>query len=683
MPFLIIAAVFFSAFTFAEEVEEEKLNDILFFESFVDAYPSQQNLLYALGRSYYDIQAWSRAIKAFEKSLELKPDNEDAKLFLGYALLFKAKETPQTSESELKKSKELFEEILEETPGYTDAKEGLKAASKALAKEVEPVKEEKPIEKAKPVLPPMAPHHHEAKKKHHHHSADTLLALAKELSSQENYWGAVEVYTHLTERHPNNAEYFFFLGREYVRAGCRCLSKQAFLHSLELKEDYADSLIFMGRHYFFAENYCKAEYYFSKAIVANPKDVAGFVGLARVRAIFDDPCAAEELFEMAYELEPDNVDVLVPYYGFLSTEHKYASAEALYRTYAEENCDFEIFRVNIFETSAYTRPTFFARAGTAQEREKDLFSHRWVASLRYYNTEVGGIFPISDCLRVTPRIRAGTTRQRLLVSKRTQFDVKADGGGLKAEWIFDPDWTLIADLNMEWISNNHKPVVLPTKRGVKVEPSLIFRYFHYLDTVVFGETSDSIIFRDFKKNHVRVVTRDAAVFSYQRDFEDYRYFGFAAAWLWYQDRIHNQEQDAAIWFQAGFPYIEDLLSARYECAYRHFYHETTGYYSFQYQLTHWLKLRSNRHWLCGAHYEFEYWHGWRTTKGRNPQQQIVVSTVEQLAPVTTVEYQMDQVFLTVGYMPSDDLDIQLGGTYYHDSFDYTIMGAKIQIDWRF
>jgi tetratricopeptide (TPR) repeat protein len=639
--------------------DAEKMDALILFDNFGKAYPEDPTYLYSLGKSYYDLQEWKPAIEAFEKALKLQPHNSDAELLLAYSVMFQ-------SDSELKRSQALFQEVLKAVPDYADAKQGLETIEKKLAlKEAPKAEIAKKEEKKEPELAPI------------------LLERAKNLSALENHAGAIEIYQYLTEKEPKNAEYFFFLGREYVRAGCRLAAKEFFEHSLSLKSDYSDSLIYLGRHYFTDKDYYLAGDFYSRAIESNPKDVAGFVGLARVKALTNEFEDAEELFEIAYSMEPDNVDVLVPFASFFLSEHRYSEAEELYRIYEVNNDDDEIYRVNIFDTSAYTTPTFYAKAGTAQEREKDIFTHRWVASLRYYNTEVGGIFPVSDTLRIIPRVRSGTQRQRLLVSKRTQFDVKSVGGGLKAEWIFDRDWTLIADLSMEWISNNHCPVLLPTKRGIKVEPTLVFRYADLYNTVLFGETSDSIIFRDFQKQHVRVVTRDAATFSYQRDFEDYRYFGANLAWIWYQDRIHNQGQDASVFFQAGIPYIEDLLSARYQCDYRHFYHETTGYYSFQYQLTHWLKMRSVKHWLSGAHYEVEYWHGWRTTKGRNPQQQLVVSPITLLAPVTTVENQIDQIFVTFGYMPNDSLDISFGGTYYHDSFDYTIMGAKLQVDWRF
>lgn len=655
---LILTATLLQSYAFGSP-DTEKIEALVFFENLSNSHPEDPSYLYSLGKSYYDVHDWKPAIEAFEKTLKIQPHNADAELFLAYSVMFQ-------SQNDLQRSEELFKSVLKEVPNYEDAKLGLESIEKKKLVPKEVLKVAKKEEKKEPEIAPI------------------LLERAKNLSSQENYAGAIEIYQYLTEKEPKNAEYFFFLGREYVKAGCRLAAKEFFEHSLSLKSEYSDPLIYLGKHYFIEKDYCLAGDFFMRAIVSQPKDVAGYIGLARVKALTNASDEAEELFEIAYSMEPDNVDIIVPFTSFFLNEHRYCEAEEIYRIYEENNDDDEIYRVNIFDTSAYTTPTFYAKAGTAEEREKDLFSHRWVASLRYYNTEVGGIIPVNDTLRFIPRMRAGTQRQRLLVSKRTQFDVKQVGGGVKAEWIFDPDWTLIADFSMEWDSNNHKPVVLPTKRGTKVLPTLMFRYANINDTVLFGETSDTIIFRDFQKQHTRVVSRDAAVFSYQRDFEDFRYFGANLAWIWYQDKVHNQEQDATIFFQAGFPYIEDLLSARYQCEYRHFYHETTGYYSFQYQLTHWLKLRSFKRWLSGAHYELEYWHGWRTTKGRNPQQQLVVTPlVDTLIPVTTVENQIDQVFITFGYMPNDSLDLSLGGTYYHDSFDYTIMGAKLQVDWRF
>jgi len=137
------------------------------------------------------------------------------------------------------------------------------------------------------------------------------------------------------------------------------------------------------------------------------------------------------------------------------------------------------------------------------------------------------------------------------------------------------------------------------------------------------------------------------------------------------------------WAQVGIPYFEENLSLRYHSEYLQFKEETNGYYSFEYQWTHWLKLRFYKSWLFGGRIEALYWHGWRTVRGKNPQQQITTGPLTTLIPVTTIENQIDAVYLTLGYNPTTHFDIWFSGSYWHDSYDYTVVSGKCWVECRF
>ena len=382
------------------------------------------------------------------------------------------------------------------------------------------------------------------------------------------------------------------------------------------------------------------------------------------------------------DVAPEDKDVWTAYGGYLLTERRYEEGLSTYRYLVSLTDDNETYRATLFDTLSYIEPSCFIKGGAAEEKEKDSFTHVWVASLKYWNAEMGILWPPNERYRISARARCSETKQSLLVSNTTQFNYTSVGGSIRGEWFYNPYWTFVTDANMEWINNKGNNNLLPTEHGVKFEPTVTFRYMKTPHTVLFGETTDTIPYRDFTKGHVRVITRETALFSYQRDFSDTRFFGVDLAWLWYQDPIHNQEQDANGWLQVGIPYLEDFFTARYHCEYRHFYHEVSGYYSFQYQLTQWLKLHCIKKWLSGVRFDLEYWHGWRTTRGRNPQQEIIVVPTTPL-PVVTVENQIDQIFLTLGYNPTEYCDLSATGSFYHDSFDYTIVAGRLLFDWRF
>lgn len=603
---------------------------------------------YKLGRTFYETKEWKKAIEAFEQALKLQPDHPDAELALAYSYLF----WYQTKEI-LSDSEKLFHQVLEEVPDYQDAEDGLERIY-TLERE----------EKKKALAPTVE---------------QIALQIAKELAQTENHCGAIEIYLKLTEAFPKNAEYFYLLGIEYIRADYHCSAISALNQAIALKPDYADALVALGGQYFFFYDFPMSREYYLEALMAAPQDLDALLGLARVDALLDFPEEAEEFYLTALDIDPENTDALNSYAAFLFNRRRFFESEEIYNYLAFFNPD--DYRITLFNLTSYTTPSMFTNSGVAEEKEKNIFTHKWEAALQYLNSELGVVFPINEKMRTTLRARAGDVRQLNLLAHTTLFALQSDTFGLREEWILDPFWTMILDTRLEFISNNKRNVQLKTKRTTLLEPSLAFRLDKFPDQVAFAALSDSIIYKDFKRNKVLVVPREAAFISFLHDFGDYRFLGADATWFWYFDPVRNQERDLNGWVLAGVPYFEDTLSAGYHCQYRAFRKDVNAYYSFEYQLTHWLRLRYFKNWCIGGRIELDYWHGWRTTRGMNPQQQLTISAVP--TPITTVEYQVDQLFLTVGYTFSPCLDLAFQGFYYHDSFDYTVWLGKLGCEWRF
>lgn len=626
---------------------------------------------YQKGRQYSQLQNWDKAIDAYTQVLELQPANSDALVGRGYARMFE-----YLSLNLLLQAKEDFQRVLTENPNYKDAQVGLDRVEKIL----------------KVKLPELRAIKEESKKKSEQIAAEAaekvsleekLLEYAKNLAKQEDHWAAAQIYEELTEIYPKNPDYFFFLGLQYAVLEEHCLAIEALEKALELAPKYIDVLLALANQSVALENFCIARDYIVRALDIQPNHVDALIRLAQVEALLDHPALAEEIFYTTWNENFQRTDILRPYANFLLSQRRFTESEWLFRSVEAWEDDEANLRPTLFDLSSYTMPSAFLRFNAAQERERDLFTHRPVASLTYINGDVAVSYPRSDRLRGTIRLGAGNTSQKLLVSGLTQFSVKAVGAEFKAEIFYDPLWTITANGRVEWIFNSKKNVVLTAQRRTNFMPSLIARYSDGKNLVIFGELSDSIIYRDFSRNRLLVPTRTAGTFLYQYDFGKQRLIGLDGTWIWYLDPIHNQEQLFNGWLQTGIPYFEDLFSIRYHCLYRHFLKQTTAYYSFVFELTHWLRAHIFKRWPSGIHCDLEYWHGWRTTRGRNPQQQLIVGPAPAILPNTTVENQIDQVFFTLGYMPSDSLDLALAGSYYHDSFDYLVIGARAFIEWRF
>jgi len=640
-----------------EKFKYDNLDEILLFQNLSKYHSEQGVYYYSLGRAFSSIGVYPLAIAAFNHALELEPDNSDVKLGLAYALL-----NQYDFQDDLFKSRWLFSRYLALYPDDVKAKQSLKMIDKMLItsrlkKKKEPTLQQK--------------------------WAQELSKIAQNLSKQGDHWESINIYLQLVEEFPDNPEFLFLLGREYVQVNARCEAISLFRESLLRKPDYIDSIVVLGNQYLYFKDFCKSLALFSRAVELSSKDTSAWVGLARTESALDQPDLAETHYLRALALEPKNPDVVQPYASFLIGQRRYLEGESAFQNLADLQNDYKTYRYSLFDISSYTTPGVYLTGGSTEEREKDLFTHQWVASLRYMNAEGGLYFPLNDRLRLSARGRWLDVRQRNLVAKIVTFETRFEGGGVRAEWFYNPYWTVTLNANVNWVSNAHARVSLPTKRGVKFEPSLVFRYVKDPDMISFGEITDSWIFKNFKKLHVTAFTRESLFMTYQRDFGDQILAGTDAAWLWYQDPIQNQEQILNAWAQVGIPYFEENLSLRYHSEYLQFKEETNGYYSFEYQWTHWLKLRFYKAWLFGGRIEALYWHGWRTVRGKNPQEQITTGPLTTLIPVTTIENQIDAVYLTLGYNPTTHFDIWFSGSYWHDSYDYTVVSGKFWVECRF
>lgn len=614
---------------------------------------------YDLGQEQAKRKNWNKAIEWYRHSLELQPNNPDAKVGLGYALIFNS-----PSHKDLIEAKQLFEEVLKEHPEYADAKEGLIRIETLLSPPP-------PIVKTKEVEEPTPPD-------------QILLEKANRLIKEDQISGAIEIYYSLLAEHPDNPELYFLLGKGYSALELPQKAVKAFEQAIALKPDYSDALVALGNQLFILKNFIRAREVFDQAISLDSKNSDALFGLARTQAQLGYYRHADRLYYLALQLNSESVEIRHSYAAFLLEQKSYRASESLFRSVVFLEKDNKKYRSTLFDLSSHTRPSGFASGGWGKEMEKDQISGRWVASIRYIYGEGGFAYPVNDRVRLTTKVNYWNTKQVYLLSGITQFNAQSVGASLKGEWFYNPYWTVVANLMVEWIWNaQNKNSLLPVKKNILFEPTLTFRYERDGHLVSFGELADSWIYRNFCDLDTLVFERNAGYLLYQYTLNPTTKIGASSTWIWYQDPIHNQEQDILAWLETSLPcFLKEILYPGYLCEYRQFKKITSAYYSFDYQLTHWLQIRLTKNWLSGARIEAKYWHGWRTTKGRNPQQQIVVIP-NVLAPITTIHYQINQAFLTLGYTPSTRFDISLTGAYYKDSFDYTTYGAKLAMEWRF
>jgi cytochrome c-type biogenesis protein CcmH/NrfG len=191
--------------------------DIAHYEALVKENPDNAEYIYQLGRSYSQAKDWDKSIATLNHALELQTNNPDIRLALAYAHLQR-----YTSESNLLKSKHLFQQVLQAVPNYIDAQGGLKQVEDILNPSPEETSQKKKTF-----------HFLERKIKGNNPSVLTN-SNSQELSN-------VSYYESLTQENPDQPHYFYLLGRAYSQANQWDMSIKAFNRALELQPNNQDT----------------------------------------------------------------------------------------------------------------------------------------------------------------------------------------------------------------------------------------------------------------------------------------------------------------------------------------------------------------------------------------------------------------------------------------------------------
>lgn len=610
---------------------------------------------YDLGYKYYKLQDWDNAIENFKKVLEIQSNNPDAQLFLGYSYLFRNK-----SRDELLESKKMFELVISEVPTYQDAIDGLERVNKALAEQEEQINKEK-------ILKAVTAEKEQIK---------CLQDEAKILSKENNHLEAIDIYLYLIDNFSPNAQFYYDLGHEYASIGDTCKAITAYNNALYLKPDYTDALVGLGGQYLALNNPFQSRQYYVEAYEIDPNNVDALLGLAQVEYLLDNFRAADYFYELAIYLRPNDPYVLEPYALFLVNSNRFRESKNVYNRL---NYKHDYKRI-LFNLTSHTDPYILTSILVAQELERNKSIDKLIAKLNSKDFDIMAFYPASDRLRWGFGYQNREVNQLNLIPNQYLFNFESNSLIAKGELFYNPSWTFTGDLKVENVNNNFDQVILKTKNKTIFKPSFYSRYSNNHDLINFGTLTDTIIFKDFNKNRVLLVERSNLFLSYQRDFGNNSNFGSDVAWYWYFDSYHNQEKQFNLWVQKGIPFFKNDLNVRYQGEYVTFKKDVTAYYSFEYRLTNWLRLNYAKDW-CDLRLNIEYWHGWRVTRGRNVQEQLIVNPIQ--GKVRTLSSEVDVLSTILGYTIAANFDIFLHGYYYHDTFEYTAWYGKLACEWRY
>lgn len=655
-----------------ESKEFEKA--IPLYEKLTAQFPDNDDYYYKLGLSYSRTKQWDKAIKTLQKTLELLPSQVDAQVTLGYVYL---------SIEEPEKSKELFAAVLKQTPDYNDAKDGIKLADERIRDKKEG-KITKNLEKDA-LLSSKQKEEEKTPKK-----TDWAIFLIKdaEIFEKENkYRQAIAIYEQLSMEFPLDADYLFKLGKLHSRANRRPLGIVYMHLALDIEPKNEDIRTFLAYEYLYEKDFETALALFQITLVHTPKYADAIAGLGRVEALRGG-CSfiSEYYYREALFHDPKNFKALLYLSQLLLSEKRFHEAEWVYsEVLVVEPNDIDL-QWAWFRIKSNTHPALFLDRNISQEREKEKIlvqgeiEDKFVAELDYSDKHIAYVWPINDCLVLSSGLRYSLYKQISLINPITTFSAQWVTFNFSSLWIYNKNLSFASSFSVQSERNHDKDAILFTNRKILYQPGLIMKFEKEKYTIVFAGVISSLFAKNFDNFTAGLITESTLLGSYIYRFEDTRFVGSEAAYIYYSGRVPNRQRQASLWAQTGVGQFKENLSIRYQFDWRGFDKVIPDYYSFRRQATHWLNATFVKKLPYFFFVELEYWHGWRTTVGGNQQ---ITTLINPITPNAKQVIQINKVFLRGGKRFSDRFELSAIGSYYRDTQDYTVWAANITLNFLF
>lgn len=652
------------------------------YQKLIQQNPKAADYYLYLGQALTRSDQRDKAIEAFNKVLEIEPKYEDARIALGSIYLFK---------QDIKKSEEYFQTVLSHQPNNGEALVGLgrvrvlqnkKNEAKVLFEKA--LKINPHDELALNYLKQLKGEKSDLAKDHVPAWADEMYKDAVALERLEKNFLALELYAYLTAAFPKNGDYRFKLAKMYQRTNQRDLARQTFFDVLQINPDYEDARVDLAYMYLQDQDVNTARFLFQVTLEHTPKHAEALAGMGRIAMLAGDLEQAEFYFTRALCHDP-NLEYALNFYGqVLMQENRYFEAKPRFVRLMKILPKDLIVKRTLFWLREYTDPTVGIGGIKAIEEEKDRFTGRLVARLIEWHKRYELILPVTDRFRLFGRGSLGAIRQVNLGTKINTFNAWIHTHTIRGLYLLTPQWTFDYWAMTVSASNRSKGSVLPTLASTLFIPGVSATYDdnHYRFNL--HATDTYLLTKDFTIQKTYLIRiRDTGAY-FEKLYDKYqRRIGAGGDYFWYEDRVNNQAFWLSGWAQTGIlhPY-EDIFALRYQVDYRRFKELIPDYYTFEYQLTHWLNLRFIQTWDDTLRVEAEYWHGWRWTKGRNPASQLVTVTLVN-TPITKVYSYIDRVWVNVIKVMSDRLMFRATGQMSRDSFDYTTWAIEGNALYRF
>ncbi len=523
------------------------------------------------------------------------------------------------------------------------------------------------------------------------------------LREEKDYEQAVFLMEQLLDTFPDRIDYILLLGAIYVemkeRESAICLYNDAlslhpqdkdllralgFVYLYKALEDNDRSFIWKKHFPFLDRDYSPylfiSQEYFEQVLEQDPYDAEALAGIGRLILIQGCEQEAENFYFESLNIESDNITALSYLASLQSWQKKYDTADEIYQYFLyldpknEDNwLDYKEFLNNkksFAEISAYYE----------EENEKDRIIEDWSARLKTYGVSFSFDRTLKDQLKFLSSISFDYIDLENLLTGVKSYSLESKRATLGLNYQLSTYLSLTGAISFTFF-DQHKDSVFTTKSRLYYQPNFNITYSktpHTCSLETLGDTA--LVARNFLTNECTLIARQFLNWRYELDLGKQRTLGALASYVWYFNRIQsNQMHTLSTHLRLTPPIYWENISLTYQFNYSRFNTLSVDYYTFQPQISHWLKIDLTKKWFCDQIItEAGYQHCWQRSF---EQGQIIIVT--PIPSFHWINRKIHAAYARVKIAFSDDINAGITGSYSHDNFDYTTASAAATLNIKF
>jgi hypothetical protein len=455
------------------------------------------------------------------------------------------------------------------------------------------------------------------------------------------------LFLNLHSRYPLDPKYIYESGKLFAWTGKWKRAEHFLSKSLKFEAFHNESLLRLGNLYIERERWRRASLALQELLQKDPKMADAYVSAARLNFRLRRFRCADSFYRKASSL----------------TEDKDLKA---------------IIKREFFYNSLWIRPAMKIAALVAQEQEDDLQTKQKAARRYAKLYEFTYSTPLLQKFLVTNSFIWGNEREKNLVAlgEPDNYDVDLRMLKYSSKMVCGPNLNINATILAKQ-GVDRGETIYPFRERTRCEPSLAVNYKYWGHNWIGSFVMDSFIHKNFQQIFSAFMGRKTIELFYEYQLQPLlRFWGISGYYRTYEDALDNEERRGRTWVQWSYPKYESWSSLRYQFEIGGFKDIETNYYSFKFQREHIVRITLWKSWNWLDLAEIYYQHAWRFTRDLSQPVNATFFLKKQYL-------QSDRVNALLRKVISSNKELELEGTYYHDTAGYWAWIVRGHLLWTF